>query len=389
MKKTLDCPRSGLAMSGILLACFASGELAMAQLPPAIMADRYLVQAERELAGGDPGAAVETLNRIVALQADHGLEIPDEFWFRRGQAAHEAGFYDLAIESLVRYLENAGQGGEHYLGALEFYDAAELARGPQPGEVFSDVLNSGGRGPEMVVIPAGQFRMGCASGQDCYNDSLPVHDVMISQAFAISKYEVTFADWDTCVESGGCGGYRPRDHGLRGTRPVVYVTWNHAQEYVSWLAHETGQGYRLLTEAEWEYVARAGSTALYSWGNEDASSRANCDNGGSIASTVTCSDPWNSTAPVGSFSANAFGMHDMHDMHGNVWEWVEDCWNESYAGAPSDGSAWLSGDCSKRIARGGSFVDPPATLRSSNRWGLDTGFGGGNFGFRVARTLTP
>ena len=118
--------RSKVTLPGLLLAGIAASELALVQFPPAIMADRYLVQAERELAGGDPGAAVEPLNRIVALQAEHGLETPKAFWFKRAKTAHEARLLDLVIESVVRYVEITGQGGEHYVAALELYDAAEL-----------------------------------------------------------------------------------------------------------------------------------------------------------------------------------------------------------------------------------------------------------------------
>ena len=233
----------------------------------------------------------------------------------------------------------------------------------------------------MVVIPAGSFRMGCVSGQDCYDDELPVHEVTIPEAFAVSVYEVTFAQWDACVLGGGCGGYRPDDEGWgRGTRPVIDVSWEDAQEYVGWLSGQTGQSYRLLSESEWEYVARAGTSTAYSWGNAIGSNRANCDG---------CGSQWDGrqTAPVGSFSANAYGVHD---MHGNVWEWVEDCWNDSYAGAPSDGSAWLRGDCERRVLRGGSWFDYPRVLRSAVRdWLLLRGPGIISVGFRVARTLTP
>ena len=385
MQRLLLNLRSRVSLLWVLLACFAAAELASAQLPPAILADRYLVQAERELGRGDPAAAVQTLDRIVALEAEHGLEIPDVFWFRRAEAAHAAGLHDLAIESVVRYFEISGQEGEQYLAALELYDVAELANadaawGLEAGDSFSDALSSGAQGPEMVVIPAGSFRMGCVSGENCDDDELPVHEVTIPDAFAVSVYEVTFAQWDACVLGGGCGGYRPDDEGWgRGTRPVIDVSWDDAQEYVGWLSGQTGQSYRLLSESEWEYVARAGTSTAYSWGNAIGSNRANC---------VGCGSQWDGsqTAPAGSFSANAYGVHD---MHGNVFEWVEDCWNFSYAGAPSDGSAWRSGDCSVRVLRGGSWNVNPRNLRSANRNRFTTGNRNIILGFRVARTLTP
>ena len=243
----------------------------------------------------------------------------------------------------------------------------------QPGQSFSDTLSSGGRGPEMVVIPAGRFRMGCVSGLDCFDRELPVHNVTIPRAFAVSKYEVTFEDYDRYTYPN-----RVDDRGWgRGRRPVIYVSWNDAQDYVEWLSAQTGHTYRLLSEAEWEYVARAGSSTAYSWGNDIGSNRANC---------VGCGSQWDflQTAPVGSFAPNAFGVHD---MHGNVWEWVEDCWNGSYAGAPTDGSAWRSGECERRVLRGGAWLDFPGDLSSAFRLGFTSGFRFDGLGFRVARTL--
>lgn len=258
-----------------------------------------------------------------------------------------------------------------------------LERVVQAIEEFSDALASGGQGPEMVVIPAGGFRMGCVSGQDCNDDEFPVHDVTIHQVFAVSKYEVTFDQWDACVTSGGCRGYRSDDEGWgRGRFPVINVSWDDAQEYVAWLSQQTGQTYRLLSETQWEYVARAGSSSAYTWGNTIGPNRANCS-----SSSAGCGDQWRNTAPVGSFQANAFGVHD---MHGNVSEWVEDCWNDSYVGAPSDGSAWRSGACGeRRVLRGGSWNGISRTLRSSQRDWYSNGNQYSFVGFRVARTLAP
>ena len=197
--------RSRVALLGSLLVCLAVGGFATAQLPPAIQADRYLVQAERELGSGDPATAVATLDRIMALQAEHGLDIPEVFWIRRAQASYDAGLHDLTIESIVRYLEITGQEGEHYVTALELYDAAELAK-EQAAERAAALAAEAERlaaervvaeaeraavaaaalpaaMPEMVVIPAGTFRMGCVSGQDCEDDEFPVHDVTIPEAF--------------------------------------------------------------------------------------------------------------------------------------------------------------------------------------------------------------
>ena len=237
--------------------------------------------------------------------------------------------------------------------------------------------------PVMVGIPAGSFRMGCVApgrgGRDCNNDEKPVRTVTISQPFALSKHEVTFSQWEACVLVGGCNGYRPDDEGWgRGDRPVIHVSWQDAQTYVSWLSRETGEDYRLPSEAEWEYAARAGSTTKYSWGNDIGRNRANCDG---------CGSRWDdqSTAPVGSFLARL----GLHDMHGNVFEWVEDCYHRSYAGAPSDGSAWVGRDCRERVVRGGSWRAPPRFLRSALRYGSRPGLRNFNYGFRVALTRTP
>ena len=232
--------------------------------------------------------------------------------------------------------------------------------------------------PEMVVVPAGSFEMGSSSGEEYRDDNEgPVHRVTFERPFAVGVYEVTFGEWDACVSGGGCGGYRPEDEGWgRGNRPVVNVSWEDAQAYIEWLSRKTGEGYRLLSESEWEYVTRAGMRTAYWWGDDIGRNRANCDS--------YCGDSYSYTAPVGSFSANAFGLYD---VHGNVWEWVEDCWNESYRGAPSDGSVWESGDCERRVLRGGSWSYIPRDLRSADRSGLTAGFRDLNVGFRVARTL--
>ena len=245
------------------------------------------------------------------------------------------------------------------------------------GDVFRDCDVC----PEMVVVPAGSFMMGALpseKGQD--DDEGPVHRVTIAEPFAVGVYEVTFEEWDACVSGGGCGGYIPSGEGWgRGSRPVINVGWNDAQAYVVWLSRKTGEAYRLLSEAEWEYAARAGTTTRYHWGDDFGRNRANCGS--------RCRDGFPNTAPVGSFAANGFGLHD---MHGNVWEWVEDCWKGSYVGAPSDGSAWESGDCSRRVLRGGSWGSNPWALRAAFRnWGsfIFSSFNDSGYGFRVSRTL--
>ncbi|MXX73984.1 MAG: formylglycine-generating enzyme family protein [Holophagales bacterium] len=248
-----------------------------------------------------------------------------------------------------------------------------------PGRTFRDSLASGGDGPEMVVVPAGSFRMGCVSGVDCYpGREEPVHEVTIPRPFAVGSHEVTFAEWDACVSAGGCE-HRPDDRGWgRDRRPVINVSWQDAQEYVSWLSGETGAAYRLPSEPEWEYAARAGSNTAYAWGDEIGSGRANC---------AGCRGGWShQTAPAGSFSPNSWGLHD---MHGNVWEWVEDCWHENLDGAAPDGAARQSDDCLRPALRGGCWVSGRGLVRAATRIGHGSGIRVGYLGFRVARTLAP
>ncbi|MGY0793151.1 SUMF1/EgtB/PvdO family nonheme iron enzyme [Azospirillum argentinense] len=232
--------------------------------------------------------------------------------------------------------------------------------------------------PEMATIPAGSFRMGCVdNSKDCFDWEKPVHTVTVA-AFEMGKHEVTFDHWDACVADGGCT-HVPGDQGWgRGTRPVINVSWDDIQTYLAWLNRKTGKRYRLPSEAEWEYAARAGSETTYWWGNAVGSGNANCSG---------CGSRWDDkqTAPVGSFKSNRFGLHD---VHGNVWEWATDCWHDSYKGAPSDGSVWTTGECRSRVVRSGSWGNNPRNLRSADRFSVPDGRSF-NVGFRVARTLTP
>jgi formylglycine-generating enzyme required for sulfatase activity len=216
-------------------------------------------------------------------------------------------------------------------------------------------------------------------------DERPPHWVTVP-AFEIGKYEVTFDEWDICVADGGCDGYWPDDEGWgRGRRPVINVSWEDANAYVEWLSGVTGDTYRLPSEAEWEYAARARTTTPFSLpapnGSDDIAGKglANCNG---------CGSEWDRrTAPVGSFTANEFGLHD---TAGNLWEWVEDCWHGSYAeeGRPDNGSAWTSVDCSRRVLRGGSWNDIPEALRSAIRNWSNSDNRDSEIGFRVARTLS-
>jgi len=270
----------------------------------------------------------------------------------------------------------SGEPSESLLAALETTDNWP---GLDPGETFRDCDAC----PEMVVIPAGSFRMGSPSGEaDRQDDEGPQHNVSI-RAFALASTEVTFAQWDACVSDGGCR-HRPEDEGWgRGNRPVINVSWNDAQEYVRWLSRKTGEEYRLPSEAEWEYSARAGTTTRFSTGNCITTGQANF-NGNYPANGCPKGQYRRRTVAVGSFSPNAFGLHD---MHGNVWEWVQDCWNDSYRGAPSDGSAWMSGDCGRAVLRGGSWGYNGQDLRSAFRYRGPRDLRNDFTGFRPARSV--
>ena len=247
---------------------------------------------------------------------------------------------------------------------------------PSPGETFQDCAEC----PKMVVVPSGSFTMGSRARERGPSDERPRHRVRIDYQFAVGVYEVTFDEWYACLDAGGCGDYLPDipdDSWDREKRPVINVSWEDAQSYVSWLSERTGQTYRLLSESEWEYVARAGTETAYSWGDSIGVNRANCEG---------CGSAWDDekTAPVGSFPPNGWGVYD---MHGNVAEWVQDCGNANYEGAPTDGTAWLSGNCSVRGMRGGSWHFSPRELRSANRYWIVTGGRSDNFGFRIARSF--
>ena len=243
--------------------------------------------------------------------------------------------------------------------------------------------------PEMVVIPGASFRMGCVSGLDCQDGEKPVHQVRVA-SFALSKYEMTFEEYERFVAA--TGRRSPGDRGWgRGRRPVIDVSWEDAIAYTEWLSAQTGERYRLPTEAEWEYAARAGSESKFHFGN-DASQLCRYGNHADTSTdfdwrNTACSDGVGKrTATVGSYQPNAF---ELHDVHGNVGEWVQDCWNGRYQGAPADGSAWTSGDCEKRVLRGGSRFIIPGYLRAAYRFRLTSGIRYDFIGFRVARTLTP
>jgi formylglycine-generating enzyme required for sulfatase activity len=230
------------------------------------------------------------------------------------------------------------------------------------GQVFKDCQEA--HCPEMVVIPAGSFQMG--SNED--GDEKPIHSITL-KSFALGKYEVTQGQWKSVMYSN------PSNFSSCGDNcPVEKVSWDDIQQYIQKLNQKTGQRYRLPSEAEWEYAARAGTKTQYAWGDGVGKNNANCDG---------CGSQWDnkSSAPVGQFKPNAFGLHD---MHGNVREWVQDYYHDNYSGAPSDGSAWeTGGEQNYRVLRGGSWVNIPAFLRSANRGRSTPDYRSGSGGFRL------
>ena len=240
----------------------------------------------------------------------------------------------------------------------------------KPGEVFRDCPECG----DMVVLRSGEYDMGSTGANDLEFEK-PVRRVSIRRSFAIGRNEVTFREWDACVDAGGCPRLDDRGWG-RGDRPVINVTWSEAKAYTKWLSDKTGQRYRLPTEAEWEYAARGATTTAYWWGRDAGRNQANCRDCGTGRPAQS--------QPVGSFAQNPYGLFD---TSGNVAEWVEDCWNDSYRGAPQDGSAWTTGQCRLRVLRGGSFDNPASYLRPSARFRYDADVRYHGNGFRVVREL--
>jgi len=237
----------------------------------------------------------------------------------------------------------------------------------------------------MVVIPAGSFVQGSPPDEPERDSNEGPQRTVDLPAFAMGQTEVTFDQWDACVADGGCS-HNPSDAGWgRGDRPVIYVSWDDAQEYVAWLTNRTGQDYRLPSESEWEYATRAGTTGRFNTGDCITTDQAKF-RGTSPAAGCPTGIYREQTMPVASFAPNAFGLYD---THGNVFELVQDCANDGYVGAPTDGSAWMTGNCIYSVRRGGSFNHPGGFLRSAYR---STGItiNAGNFvgGFRVARSVS-
>lgn len=257
-----------------------------------------------------------------------------------------------------------------FVSAATFFVAASLSRG-HADTPFRDCDAC----PELVVVPAGSFQMGADLGRPSES---PSRRVAVTRSFAMSKFEITFDEWAPCVADGACEKI-PDDHKWgRGSRPVINISWDDAVAYTRFLSRRTGRPYRLPSEAEWEYAARAGTDTAYWWGDEPGSEFANCRR---------CGSEWDGrrSAPVGSFPANPFGLHD---MNGNVWEWTRDCWNADHRGAPGDASARESGNCLRRVIRSGSWYYIPKLMSASSRERYPASLWSYNIGLRVVREIS-
>ena len=286
-------------------------------------------------------------------------------------------FLTLAVATLLLVLASAAHATPLYKAGTEFKDCADC--------------------PVMVVLPQQSFMMGSPDnepGRESFDG--PQRKVTIAYGLAVGKFEVTRAEWQACLQEGGCTRVpreecraelgctaKPDDSIDRGTFPVSDVNWNDAQTYVKWLSVKTGETYRLLSEAEWEYAARGNTSTTYSWGDKAARKFANYGMDSCCGPFASGEDTWELSSPVGNFPANGF---DLHDMAGNVWEWVEDCWNENPATGPIDGSAREKPECRLRIMRGGSWASLPQRMRPAFRQGTGAGERDNYIGFRVARS---
>jgi formylglycine-generating enzyme required for sulfatase activity len=253
-------------------------------------------------------------------------------------------------------------------------------RALKPGDIFKEC----GACPEMVVVPAGSFIMGSPPEENGRESNEgPQHPVTIPRPFGVGRFEVTFAEWDACVTERGCR-HRPKDGWGRGKHPVTDVSWGDiANQYLPWLSRKTGKLYRMLTEAEWEYVARAGTTTPFWWGVSISAEQANYD-GGTTYVNAPKGEFRAQTVPVDTLAPNPWGLYN---VHGNVWEWVQDCWSDSYDGGRPDGAAWTAESCDLRVLRGGSWYAYPWFLRSAARSGVTAADRSDLFGLRVARTF--
>jgi formylglycine-generating enzyme required for sulfatase activity len=359
--------------------------------PPQYAAEPTLLHFEFIKAGEDAEAARKTaerqrLEQMAAAQeerekaqADREKALNDlAAAVRRGQRAlaGAAGLFACVIVGAVGWYNQDHIWKQYHwrfrMGPSVLTAEEEKAKAANPGPetTFSECVNGC---PTMIVVPQRNFMMGTAGNADSES---PQHEVTIAKPFAVSRTEITFAQWETCVVAGACPMVSDNAWG-RDDRPVILVSWDEAKQYADWLSKLTGKEYRLLSEAEWEYAARAGNSGKWSFGDKEEEIDKHA---------WYLSNAGSKTQPVAKKKPNAFGLHD---MHGNIWEWVEDPWHDSYESAPNDGRAWLQGgDLSRRVLRGGSWDSIPDFLRSAFRLRNHAANRIGSVGFRVGRTLS-
>jgi formylglycine-generating enzyme required for sulfatase activity len=375
--------------------------------------ERFLAEAGQVQPGSQ--AVQNASARIVEMRGNRTAPL-----IAQANQAIDAKQFDRAAELIaqIEQVSAQAQGIEELRQKLE---NARTYSAMRPGQAVTDTLSGGGRGPEMVVLPLGSFVMGSPEGEsDRKGNEGPTRTVTLKQAFAMARHETTVAQFRAFVRSasytptsarnnrstiyderagqmGERGGVTwESDHSgnpADGNLPVVHVSWTDAKAYANWLSQQTGQSYRLPSEAEFEYALRAGGQTRYWWG-DSAPDRVvgnltgERDRSASGRNWVNAFDNYGDgfwgNAPVGSFEANRFGLHD---MGGNVSEWVEDCWHENYQRAPSDGSAWVNEGCNRRVIRGASWASAPDQARSAFRLTAGEGTTNARLGFRVARDL--
>lgn len=328
-----------------------------------------------------PSAVSSQIDELsVGTQIRVTGQVTNSNWYRVETLGGKSGF---VYGSRIKRLDRNTASQKPKSPTAESSPSTELANGEQSSEQpeaavplkleeikeFKDCSEC----PIMVRLPAGSFLMGDERGD---RSEKPAHRVSIPIPFSIGKYEITVGEWQACVLDRGCAQQSEKvDNSERA--PIRDISWTDAQMYVNWLSQKTGDSYRLPTESEWEYAARGGTTTRYWWGDQFQTGKLSCKG---------CGGSWNSKFPaqVGSHAANPFGLHD---MNGNVWEWVSDCWHDSYIGAPSDGSSWEKKNCRTRVLRGGSWRNDSSYMYSATRFRYDADVRYLLNGFRVAKTL--
>ncbi len=379
-------------------------------------------QAQQQLAYAakvrfDPATVPAALRRINAIRGVRVRRLRDEGLIVLG----DQDGLRIARERLAEMLQIADPSNPASVELRQRIDLVSHYGLFRPGQVFTDELVHGGRGPQLVVIPHGNFRMGAPEGeQDATPAEHPQHEVRLERGFAMSRNEITVGEFTRFVNATGyTARASQRGHSiaydarsgnfLRGSGidwrstydgkpaafglPVIHVTARDAEAYADWLSTETGVHYRLPSEAEFEYALRAGSQALYPWGNgspprgsENVTGRLDRSPQGRTWSNAFAGygDGWWGPAPAGSMAANAYGLHD---MAGNVSEWIADCWHQGYRRAPATGAAWVNPGCRNRMYRGGSWASAPAQVRSAWRASGGTDATNARVGFRLVRQI--